>query len=502
MKKRGPNAEHKSIAGVFIATFLILIAGFLSSQIYEPEPGIIPRVEGYSITGFATASTQTSTVILSDSCAGTTAYPIPVKIATSCPSGYNREVYMKGGVYIPNQQNPTQQSGYNYGQGADFCRESSLDYAKAYIDNHNQRVCPSGYSDAKKILTKATIPVEWLTICTKSLDGDAVIKVIDVTKRSSYGWGSNLVNFAITCPSGYSDAGIKEDTNNNFWKICYLEPKTATSVQTSTCSNLKGKLHTEPAKCDSTNEGIDTNVNGVDSGTMGICSDDTKVVLLYDQCATQKTLASSCPSGYTKLNEITVGYYTGNPLCDGKVRAEDENGKGISAGRVAICTKSDDKTILLQDESHPNVNPESCPSTHTLVGRMHFGDKDKPTIGGTIDFGGQKYTGSGWIGVCAKIPPVTGACTGSDCSISACQSANACTSANTNNNCAWDAFEKTGNKCKSAQNICNAFGVKLCDYKDFLKGDYSCLKKDQQGYYREACVGSGSVGFWNVIEVY
>lgn len=102
-------------------------------------------------------------------------------------------------------------------------------------------------------------------------------------------------------------------------------------------------------------------------------------------------------------------------------------------------------------------------------------------------------------GVCQA---AAGSCTGSDCSISACNTQSTC---NSNTNCAWDEYEKAGSKCKSiaGASICNRFGVKLCNYKDFLAGDYSCLKKDQQsGYYTEACVGSGSVGFWHIPEVY
>lgn len=41
-------------------------------------------------------------------------------------------------------------------------------------------------------------------------------------------------------------------------------------------------------------------------------------------------------------------------------------------------------------------------------------------------------------------------------------------------------------------------GIKICNPSDFLKGDYSCLKKDtQSGYYTQACGV-----FWNPVEVY
>ncbi len=95
-----------------------------------------------------------------------------------------------------------------------------------------------------------------------------------------------------------------------------------------------------------------------------------------------------------------------------------------------------------------------------------------------------------------------GSCSGSDCSQPGCQTD--ATTCNSNSNCGWDSYSKDVNKrCKPLQAVCNAFGIKICDYKDFLAGDYSCLKKDSQsGYYTEACVGSGSVGFWQIPEIY
>ena len=100
-------------------------------------------------------------------------------------------------------------------------------------------------------------------------------------------------------------------------------------------------------------------------------------------------------------------------------------------------------------------------------------------------------------GVCQS---AAGACTGIDCSQISCQTESAC---NSNTNCGWDRYAQGANtKCKPLQAICNSFGVKLCNYQDFLAGDFSCLRKNQQGYYTEACIGSGNVGFWNTIEVY